>query len=238
MVLLLNKEQVEKVYHNVNSLFYKAKKYMNENIKLASINESVALTDAVPGWNEHQLRFGDYKKSKYSVLFVDMRNSTTRAISIGPRDMFLTMYAYLPTMMEAVHLCSGSVIDIMGDGIMAMWESNETNSSVIVKNAGICGGNMLQLCDKVTNEILRKNRIEPIEIGVGVSYGLVIVTKIGFQDKTYDVKAFGHCINEACYLSNGKNEVKVSKNVRNIWPISFYGEIQFNQSESGYVLKR
>lgn len=53
-----------------------------------------------------------------------------------------------------------------------------------------------------------------MNIGVGVTFDSVIVTKIGIAD-SYDVKAFGDCINTAShYADQTENKVKVSKKVK------------------------
>ena len=52
------------------------------------------------------------------------------------------------------------------------------------------------------------------------------MTKIGVID-TYDVKAFGDCINVASKFSKGYNIVKVSKQVKNNWSIAENGKMEF-----------
>ena len=39
------------------------------------------------------LEFGSYDKDNFAVLFVDMRNSTTRAQRLGAEKTFLSMHA-------------------------------------------------------------------------------------------------------------------------------------------------
>ena len=41
------------------------------------------------------LEFGSYDKDNFAVLFVDMRNSTTRAQRLGAEKTFLSMHAYI-----------------------------------------------------------------------------------------------------------------------------------------------
>lgn len=70
-------------------------------------------------------------------------------------------------------------------------------------------------------------------IGVGVTFDSVIVTKIGIAD-SYDVKAFGDCINVASHYANEtENKVKVSKKVKNEWPSSKGGRIHFTSIGNG-----
>lgn len=61
----------------------------------------------------------------------------------------------------------------------------------------------------------------------------MIVTKIGIED-SYDVKAFGDCINTASHYANEtENKVKVSKKVKNEWPSSENGKIRFTMVGNG-----
>ena len=117
------------------------------------------------------------------------------------------MHIYLTALLEVVKHYHGKVIDIMGDGIMVFWggrEAREEENMVKVKaiqNAGLCGRDMLTIREKVINDIIAKEKLgDPISVGIGVTFDSVIVTKIGIQD-SYDVKAFGDCINIASKYS-------------------------------------
>ena len=128
----------------------------------------------------------------------------------------------------------------MGDGIMVFFGGKKSDMAkvIAVKKAGLCGKDMLRVIDKVVNRILDEEKIQwNIDIGVGVDYGSVIVTKIGIRE-FYDVKAFGDCVNKASKYSNGYNKVKVSKQVKEIWPSSEGGKIKFEPSDGGdcYIL--
>ena len=68
---------------------------------------------------------------------------------------------------------------------------------------------------------------------VHAAFDSVIVTKIGIAD-SYDVKAFGDCINVASHYANEtENKVKVSKKVENEWPSSKGGRIHFTSIGNG-----
>ena len=103
-----------------------------------------------------------------------------------------------------------------------------------VQNAGLCGRDMLKIRERVINRIVQEEKLGPnIDIGVGVTFDSVIVTKIGIAD-SYDVKAFGDCINMASHYANEtENMVKVSKKVKNEWPSSKGGGIRFTLAGNG-----
>lgn len=199
-----------------------------------------AISDVIPGFEAEKLEFGSYDKENYAVLFVDMRRSTMRAQQVGPEKTFLTMHVFLTALLEVVKHYQGKVIDIMGDGLMVFWGGKSARATdnmvktLAVQNAGLCGRDMLTVREAVINRIIQEENLGPdISIGVGVTFDSVIVTKIGIAD-SYDVKAFGDCINVASHYANEtENKVKVSKKVKNEWPSSKGGRIHFTSIGNG-----
>ena len=221
---------VEAIYKSTWDHYQKAKR------TLIALNESralehfdAAISDVIPGFSADKLEFGSYDEENYAVLFVDMRRSTERARTVGAQKTFLTMHVFLPALLEVVQHYHGKVIDIMGDGLMVFWggkvahEKEKMTNDIAMQNAGLCGRDMLTVCEKVINPIVSNDR--------------VVVTKIGISG-SYDVKAFGDCINTASkYANSGENRVKVSKKVKDSWPSSKGGKIRFTSTEDGaYIL--
>lgn len=235
---------IEKIYKSTWDHYEKAKKNVIGNHTFCE-HRADAISDVIPGFEADKLEFGSYDKENFAVLFVDMKNSTRRAQNVGAEKTFLTMHIYLTALLEVVKHYHGKVIDIMGDGIMVFWggrEAREEENMVKVKaiqNAGLCGRDMLTIREKVINDIIAKEKLgDPISVGIGVTFDSVIVTKIGIQD-SYDVKAFGDCINVASkYSEKVVNQVKVSKKVREEWPKSPGGTVRFASvlGEDAYIL--
>ena len=198
------------------------------------------ISDVIPGYSADELQFGSYAKENYAVLFVDMKKSTSRAHTVGAEITFLTMHVYLSALLEVVKRRGGRVIDIMGDGLMVFWGGEAARSKkgehkgIAAQNAGLCGLDMLAVNDKVINRIISEEHLgKKVSIGVGATYGSVIVTKIGIND-IYDVKAFGNCVNDASHFADGAfNEVWASKDVTELWPSSKGGKIFFNPARGG-----
>jgi class 3 adenylate cyclase len=198
-------------------------------IKKAILEHAEAISDVVPGYQAKQLEFGSYLKDNFTVLFIDMRNSTIRAKTIGPEKTFLSLHAFIPAMIYIIEYYQGHVIDIMGDGIMAFFGGKSSNMahSIAMQKAGLCAVDMLKAIDEVVNPIILEDKIEwKISCGVGIDHGDVIVTKVG-TDGVHDVKAFGDCINTASKLSSGRGTVVVTKKIKDEWPESKGGKIVF-----------
>lgn len=223
---------ISAIYKSTFEHYQQAKR--NIIAKEAFAHRSDAISDAIPGFDADKLEFGSYDKENYAVLFVDMRRSTLRAQQVGAEKTFLTMHIFLTALLEVVKHYHGKVIDIMGDGLMVFWggqaarDKDNMVKSLAVQNAGLCGRDMLKVRENVINMIIQDQQLGPnIDIGVGITFDSVIVTKIGIAD-SYDVKAFGDCINIAChYAGETENKVKVSKKVKNEWPSSKDGGIRF-----------
>lgn len=234
---------IDKIYKSTWDHYLQAQSAMTEKRAFFEHCDS-AISDAIPGFEADKLEFGSFDEENYAVLFVDMRNSTKRAQDVGAEKTFLTMHIYLTALLEVVKYYHGKVIDIMGDGLMVFWggkEAREEDNMVkieAVRNAGRCGLAMLKVRTKVINKIIvDENLGNEIDFGVGLTFDNVVVTKIGIPG-SYDVKAFGDCINVASKYAHSYNRMKVSKRVRHIWPSSPNGKIKFISDDGGYYVER
>lgn len=234
---------IDLVYKKTLEHYQQARQHLIEKRALLEHSES-AISNVIPGFDAEKLEFGSYDKENFAVLFVDMRNSTKRAQDVGPAKTFLTMHVYLTALLEVVKYYNGKVIDIMGDGIMVFWGGREARAednmvkTEAVQNAGRCGRNMLKVRNKVINKIIKDEDLgNEISIGVGVTFDSVVVTKIGILG-SYDVKAFGDCINVASKYSKLYNKMKVSKKVKDLWPSSKNGKLRFiADKDGGYIVE-
>lgn len=235
---------IKAIYNITWEHYQEAKKSLTKKKDIFEIYDS-AISDVIPGFVADKLKFGSFDEENFAVLFVDMRRSTDRAKKVGAEKTFLTMHVYLTALLAVVKHYKGKVIDIMGDGLMVFWGGEvarqEENMVKVraIQHAGLCGKDMLRVRSEVINEIIAKEELgDKISIGVGVTFGSVVVTKIGIRD-TYDVKAFGDCINIASkYANNAENLVIVSKKVEEEWPVSKKGKIRFKYDSirKGYCL--
>ena len=235
---------IDSIYKKTYEHYLQAKSNIIE--KAMFEHRADAISDVIPGFEADKLEFGSYDKENFAVLFVDMRQSTQRAQNVGAEKTFLTMHVFLTALLEVVRHYHGKVIDIMGDGLMVFWggatarEEDNMVKALAVQNVGLCGRDMLKVRESVINRIIEDEKLGPkVNIGVGVTFDSVIVTKIGSAD-SYDVKAFGDCINTAYkYANKTVNKVKVSKKVKNEWPFSEGGRICFtlDRVDGAYYLE-
>lgn len=230
------------IYKNTWDHYQQAKNNLIEKRAMLE-HYDAAISNVIPGFDADKLKFGSYDKENFAVLFVDMRNSTKRAQAVGAEKTFLTMHIFLTALLEVVKYYNGKVIDIMGDGLMIFWGGREARAednmvkTEAVRNAGRCGLAMLKVRSGVINKIISSEELGgEINIGIGLTFDSVVVTKIGIQN-SYDVKAFGDCINIASKYSGSHNKMKVSKKVKELWPSSKTGKLRFIADNGGYFVE-
>lgn len=199
---------------------YKLAKDSIDNLLEKSASPKVS--DRIPNYKAGTMEFGTYNSDQFVVLFADMRNSTDRSEKIGSKDTFLTIHAIMPALIYIVEAYGGYVIDLPGDGIMALFKENRKNIYWVKDGNNLndeelgykTGFTILEMIDEVVNPILNKDGILSVEFGVGVASGNCIVTKVG-TDGTYDTKAIGNSINQASKKSDGFREMKISPQIYN-----------------------
>jgi class 3 adenylate cyclase len=154
----------------------------NENEKIAK-----SMVKDLPRFRNFTL--GGGASAWGAILFVDLRNSTTRARSIGPRKTYLTMHALLPALAYAVDEYGGYTVGFRGDGLFAVFGMNEQgfnpdgqNQGRVIADACSCGQFMIEAVAKIVNPLLDERECPGnLHIGVGIDSGTIVITRIGFR---------------------------------------------------------
>lgn len=195
-----------------------------ELAKSSCVNESQNfgqdVSNNIPKYDIKEMKFGAYNKDNFVSFFADMRGSSIRAENIGEKDTFLTIHAIMPAMIYVVEQYGGSIVDLPGDGIMALFKDNiyeiywyKTGQYLNSEELAVCAGrDFLKVIKEIVNPILEEDNILPVEFGVGIDTGNVIVTKVG-TDNIRDIKAIGRCINGAAKRSGCKSKIFITSNV-------------------------
>jgi adenylate cyclase len=169
-----------------------------------------------------------------AILFVDLRNSTKRAKTIGARKTYLTMHALLPALAYAVGEYDGYTVGFRGDGLFAIFGMNSEgynekgfDQGQTIAQACSCGQFMIEAVEKVVNPALDERECGgTLRIGVGIDSGTVVVTRVGFMYAD-EVTAYGDAVNSASKISNvSDNTVIVSDKVDQLFPTSETGKVK------------
>jgi len=128
------------------------------------------------------------ERKQVTVLFADMKGSMELLADRDPENTRKLLDPILEHMMEAVHRYEGTVNQVMGDGIMALFGAPLAHEDHAAR-ACYAALRMQEWVKKYAESIQRTEGI-PIQIRVGVNSGEVVVRSIG-SDLKMDYTAVG-----------------------------------------------
>src|SRR3989441_1889143 len=123
-----------------------------------------------------------------TVLFADLKGSMELLAERDPEEARKILDPVLERMMEAVHRYEGTVNQVMGDGIMALFGAPLALEDHAVR-ACYAALRMQETVKKYADEVRRVEGI-PVRIRVGLNSGEVVVRSIG-SDLHMDYTAVG-----------------------------------------------
>jgi predicted ATPase/class 3 adenylate cyclase len=128
------------------------------------------------------------ERKHVTVLFADMKGSMELLADRDPEEARKLLDPVLEQMMEAVHRYEGTVNQVMGDGIMALFGAPLAHEDHAVR-ACYSALRMQESVKHYAEEVRRAEGI-PIQIRVGLNSGEVVVRSIG-SDLKMDYTAVG-----------------------------------------------
>ncbi|HWU41388.1 MAG TPA: adenylate/guanylate cyclase domain-containing protein, partial [Candidatus Acidoferrum sp.] len=132
-----------------------------------------------------------------TVLFADLKGSVEILADQNPGEARKLLDPVLERMMEAVHRYEGTVNQVMGDGIMALFGAPVAHEDHAVR-ACYAALRMQEVVKRYAEEIQRSHGV-PIQIRVGLNAGEVVVRSIG-SDLHMDYTAVGQTTHLAARL--------------------------------------
>lgn len=116
-----------------------------------------------------------------SVMFTDIRSFTTLAESQDPADTIDLLNSYYALMFEAITANGGTVNQMLGDGIMAIFgaPSNQENHAERAVRAAL---EMIDLIEAFNQQQALQNKPQ-IKIGIGIASGKMVAGYVGTQQR-------------------------------------------------------
>jgi class 3 adenylate cyclase len=183
-----------------------SRKILKETKQSFSGSENVK----IPGDEVKTLKFGQFTNKEFVVMMTDIRRSTDIINSNnGVEKMFKIFYAYSAVVANIVSSYDGTSTEFLGDGIINLFEVNGNVSDVLIKSMR-AARDINFVKDDLLNPIFKKYYLPNIDIGIGIDYGLTIVTRFGKKYEN-DLKAFGKCIYNVSRLCKGENDIRISE---------------------------
>src|SRR5499426_3492707 len=128
------------------------------------------------------------ERKQVTVLFADLKGSMELLADRDPEEARKLLDPVLERMMEAVHHYEGTVNQVMGDGIMALFCAPLAHEDHAVR-ACYAALRMQERIGRYGDEVQRKHGV-PVQIRVGINSGDVVVRSIG-SDLHMDYTAVG-----------------------------------------------
>jgi class 3 adenylate cyclase/tetratricopeptide (TPR) repeat protein len=137
------------------------------------------------------------ERKHVTVLFATMKTAMDLLADRGPEDARRLLDPVLEQMMEAVHCYEGTVNQVMGDGIMALFGAPVAHEDHAVR-ACYAALRMQDAVRRYSADVRRAHGVE-VQIRVGLNSGDVVVRSIG-SDLHMDYTALGHTTRLAAHM--------------------------------------
>jgi class 3 adenylate cyclase/tetratricopeptide (TPR) repeat protein len=128
------------------------------------------------------------ERKQVTVLFADLKGSMALLADRDPEEARQLLDAVIECLMEAVHHFEGTVNQVMGDGIMALFGAPLAHEDHAVR-AGYAALRMQEAIGRYAEEIRRQQGLD-VQIRIGLHSGEVVVRAIG-SDLRMDYTAVG-----------------------------------------------
>ncbi|MGH7393226.1 MAG: tetratricopeptide repeat protein, partial [Candidatus Rokuibacteriota bacterium] len=133
------------------------------------------------------------ERKQVTVLFADLKGSMELLAGRDPEEARELLDPVLERMMEAVHFYEGTVNQVMGDGIMALFGAPVAHEDHAVRACYAA----LRMQESV--KAYAESRAAPVQIRVGLNSGEVVVRSVG-SDLRMDYSAVGQTTNVAARM--------------------------------------
>src|SRR5512136_2890221 len=136
---------------------------------------------------------GEYKQ--VTVMFCDMMGFTPLTDRLGPEETYSTMDQVYEILIKKVHDYEGTVNEMTGDGIMALFGAPialEDAPQRAIRSALAIHREM----NKFSEQLKLEKKIPPLKMRIGIHTGPVIVGTLG-NDLRVEFKAVGDTVNLA-----------------------------------------
>jgi class 3 adenylate cyclase len=135
-----------------------------------------------------------------SIMFTDIRGFTTRTFMMHPERIVRLLDLFIPEMLTIIiERHHGTVDKLLGDGILAVYGHPYATGEEIIQ--ALHSAADMQQASAAMDSVLRMSGYDPIEIGVGINHGEVLICEVG-NDAYRESTVIGAPVNMAAKMED------------------------------------
>ncbi len=135
------------------------------------------------------------ERREVTILFSDIMGFTNFSEMNAPEEVVAMLNEYLDAMCEVVFHWEGTLDKFIGDAIMIFWGAPLPQEDHVERSLR-CALHMIQRLGELQEKWKKAGRI-PLDIGIGINTGEVLVGNIGAEGKKMDYTVIGDHVNLA-----------------------------------------
>jgi adenylate cyclase len=144
------------------------------------------------------LELGRADEDELAILFSDIRGFTSLSEQMSPQELMNFLNSYFLRMNEPIHKNKGFIDKFIGDAVMALFD-RPTGTNTDKAQDAIRAALDLRAAINLYNEHRANCDYPPVNIGIGIHFGPVILGTVGSDDRM-DTTVIGDSVNVAFRL--------------------------------------
>lgn len=153
-----------------------------------------------------RLKLGGDKRD-LTVLFSDIRGFTTISEGLTPEDLVHLLNEYLTIMTNVVFKYDGTLDKYIGDAVMAIFGAPVERENHPA-NACHTALEMMEELKKLNEKWIKEGK-KPLDIGIGINTGMMMVGNMG-SDQRFDYTVMGDAVNLSSRLEGANKNYKTN----------------------------
>ncbi|MGK7872045.1 MAG: CHASE2 domain-containing protein [Xenococcaceae cyanobacterium] len=122
------------------------------------------------------------ERRKITLLTSDLRGFTATSERLPPEEVVKILNFYLGYMADIITRYQGTIDEFMGDGILVLFGAPISREDDAQRSVACAVA--MQLAMEQVNEKMKKWGLPPLEMGIGINTGEVVVGNIGSEKRT------------------------------------------------------
>jgi adenylate cyclase len=122
------------------------------------------------------------QKREVAMLMSDIRGFTPLSETLAPEEIIRFLNRYFSHLIQVIQKHQGIIVDFFGDAVLVFFDPFDEPAEPMIKKAVECAFEMQESMKNFNREMLSEN-LPPLEMGIGVNAGEVVVGNIGSETR-------------------------------------------------------